>query len=102
MYLLTIYIVYHNTRNVNGIFEIFYRNILLEERGKVMCKEVWKKRGEIIKNTRIGRGLLQKDLAKFLGVKENTISGYENGTRRMDFDTVKEICKLLEIDIRYF
>lgn len=64
--------------------------------------EIWKKRGEILKNARISRGLLQKDVAEIVGVKNNTIAGYESGIRRVDIDTAVKICLFLGIDIAFF
>jgi transcriptional regulator with XRE-family HTH domain len=64
--------------------------------------DVWKKRGEIIKSARISKGLLQKDLAKILGVKSNTIAGYEAGSRKIDIDDSVTICMFLGIDLALF
>ncbi len=63
-------------------------------------KEAWAKRGQTIKKTRENKKLLQKDLAQILKVQVSTISDYENGIKRMDFDTIKTLCKFLDIDIR--
>lgn len=64
--------------------------------------EVWKKRGQMVRSARTGKGLLQKDLADFLDVKPNTISGYENGTRKMEFDDIKKLCRFLGIELNHF
>lgn len=64
--------------------------------------ETWKKRGEILKNARINKGLLQKDIAKLVGVKNNTIAGYESGARKVDLDTAIQLCLFLGIDLAYF
>ncbi|MCT4544553.1 MAG: helix-turn-helix domain-containing protein [Vallitalea sp.] len=63
---------------------------------------IWAKRGKVIKNARESKGLFQKDLANFLNVKPNTVSNYESGTRKMDFDTVRDLCRLLDININIF
>lgn len=65
-------------------------------------KDIWKKRGLMLKAARINKGLLQKDVADLLKLKVNTISGYENGLRKMDFDDIKKICRFLGIDLNSF
>lgn len=62
----------------------------------------WKKRGELIKSARISKGLLQKDVAKLLGVKSNTIAGYESGSRKIDIDSAVAVCVFLGIDLALF
>jgi len=74
-------------------------------RGGVKVKgydDIWKKRGELIKTARIAKGLLQKDVADILGVKSNTISGYETGSRKIDIDTAVKLCLFLGIDLALF
>lgn len=69
---------------------------------KDINNDVWKKRGDIIKTARITKGLMQKDVAKMLGVKSNTIAGYEAGSRKPDIDTAVNICLYLGIDLALF
>ena len=69
---------------------------------KSNTEEIWKKRGEILKSARLSKGLLQKDIAKMINVKNNTIAGYESGSRRMDIDTAIRLCLFLGIDLAYF
>lgn len=64
--------------------------------------DIWKKRGELIKSARISKGLLQKDVAKMIGVKNNTIAGYESGVRKPDIDTAVSICLYLGIDLALY
>lgn len=64
--------------------------------------DIWKKRGELIKSARTAKGLLQKDVAKTLGVKSNTIAGYEAGTRKIDIDSAVTVCLFLGIDLALF
>jgi Predicted transcription factor, homolog of eukaryotic MBF1 len=64
--------------------------------------DIWKKRGELIKSARVSKGLLQKDIAKILGVKSNTIAGYEAGTRKVDIDSAVTVCIFLGIDLALF
>jgi transcriptional regulator with XRE-family HTH domain len=64
--------------------------------------EIWKKRGELIKMARLSKGLLQKDVAKALGVKSNTVAGYEAGSRKIDIDNAVSVCIFLGIDLALF
>jgi len=64
--------------------------------------DIWKKRGELIRSARISKGLYQKDIAKLLGVKSNTIAGYESGTRKIDLDDSVKLCLFLDIDFALF
>lgn len=64
--------------------------------------DVWKKRGELIRAARISKGLLQKNVAEILGVKSNTIAGYEAGTRKIDMDNAVKLCLYLGIDLAVF
>lgn len=69
---------------------------------KVIDNDNWKKRGELIRAARISKGLLQKDVAEMLGVKANTIAGYEAGARKIDIDTAVKLCLYLDIDLASF
>lgn len=69
---------------------------------KNVVDDTWKKRGELIRSARITKGLLQKDVAKMLGVQSNTVAGYESGSRKPDIDTVVSICLYLGIDLALF
>lgn len=46
---------------------------------------------------RIERNLTQKDLGDLIGVSDRTISKWENGTTVPDLETIKTICKELDI-----
>lgn len=85
------------------LFCVFYKKC---KKGECVLNEtkndVWKRRGELIKSARISKGLLQKDVAKMLGVKNNTIAGYEAGIRKVDIDTAVTLCLLLDIDLSIF
>jgi transcriptional regulator with XRE-family HTH domain len=65
-------------------------------------EDSWKKRGELMRTARINRGLLQKDVAKLLDVKSNTIAGYEAGVRKIDIDAAVKVCLFLGIDFALF
>lgn len=64
--------------------------------------DIWKKRGDLIKSARTSKGLLQKDVAKVLGVKSNTVAGYESGARKIDIDSAVSVCLFLGIDLALF
>jgi len=46
-------------------------------------------------------GLTQKDLATKLGIARTTYSGYENGAREPDLDTLKRIADFFEVSLDY-
>jgi len=52
-----------------------------------------------IKDFRENANLTQKELAKRLNIKQSTLSGYENGTRQPDFETLERIADLFNISI---
>lgn len=62
--------------------------------------ELWVKRGQIIRKARESKNLLQSDIANILKVGISAVSDYENGRKRLDFDSLKMLCKFLDIDIR--
>lgn len=57
--------------------------------------------GEIIKTERKNRNLTQKDLAKLLGVTQDSISLWEMGKRIPDTQYVIEFCKIFDISAGY-
>jgi len=69
---------------------------------KEQTKSIWEKRGDLMRSARKSKGLMQKDVAKILGVKNNTIAGYESGNRKVDIDTAVTICLFLDIDLALF
>ena len=69
---------------------------------KEQTKSIWEKRGDLMRSARKSKGLMQKDVAKILGVKNNTIAGYEYGNRKVDIDTAVTICLFLDIDLALF
>jgi transcriptional regulator with XRE-family HTH domain len=50
-----------------------------------------------LKAIREAKDLLQKDIADILGVKQQAISKYENGTSKLNQDQIVKLC--LELDI---
>lgn len=55
-----------------------------------------------LKELRKEKGLSQTVLAERTGLKQTTISQYENGSRRPDLNTAKRIADTLEITLDAF
>ncbi len=53
---------------------------------------------EILKNTRIEKGLRQVDLAEALGRSQSYVAKLESGEKTLDFVEVLEICKVLQLN----
>ena len=53
--------------------------------------------GDRLKRYRKIKGLTQKEVANYLGVKNNTISSWENNKNGIGTDYIWPICQLLEI-----
>lgn len=53
---------------------------------------------EMIKIGRNNAGLTQAQVAKLLGIKGNTLSGYETGASEPDIDTYLKLCKIYNLD----
>lgn len=51
-----------------------------------------------LKEGRLNRGLKQSDVTKFTGIKNTTLSNYENGITEPDIDTFLQLCGLYGID----
>lgn len=54
--------------------------------------------GKRIKEVRKDQGMTQTEFGDKIGVKGNTITGYENGTRRPSDSTINYICLLFDVD----
>src|SRR5690625_395002 len=54
-----------------------------------------------LKNLREEKGYLQKFVADKIGVKSNTLSGYENGTRTPDPGMIIDLAKLYGVTTDY-
>ena len=61
--------------------------------------EEWTRRGKMIQNARLAKGMKQSEIALMLGKSISAISSYELGTRRPNIDDAKKLCDLLELDI---
>lgn len=53
---------------------------------------------DMIKSGRNAAGLTQAQVAEMLGIKGNTLSGYENGVSEPDIDTYLKLCKIYNLD----
>ena len=53
--------------------------------------------GDIIKNARKSKRIMQKELADMLNVRPSTVSMWEAGTRTPDVQTIIKIAEVLEI-----
>lgn len=53
---------------------------------------------EKIRQGRIAKGLKQSDVTRLTGIKNTTLSNYENGITEPDMDTFLKLCELYELD----
>lgn len=51
-----------------------------------------------LKEGRLSKGLKQSDVTKFTGIKNTTLSNYENGVTEPDIDTFLQLCELYKLD----
>lgn len=51
-----------------------------------------------LKNGRLKKGLKQSDVSQITGIKNTTLSNYENGVTEPDIDTFLALCELYELD----
>lgn len=49
--------------------------------------------GERLRELRLEKGILQKDVGKAIGVAANTITGYETGTREPSLELLVALAK---------
>lgn len=56
---------------------------------------------DILENLRNRSGLTQKDLAAKLGIARTTYSGYANGTREPDHNTLRKISSYFGVSMDY-
>lgn len=57
--------------------------------------------GKILLELRTERGISQRTLGEALGVVNQTISFWENGSREPDMDTLLKIAKYFDVSIDY-
>lgn len=58
--------------------------------------------GEKIKKIRIARNLTQQDVADSMGLKRNTISQWESGSRNVSADQLIQYAKIVGVTLDYF
>ena len=58
--------------------------------------------GDKIKQVRIARNLTQQELADMIGVKRNTFSQWESGTRNVSIEQLIEIARAVGVTLDYF
>ena len=58
--------------------------------------------GKILKTMRKIKGLTQTELSKLIDVPQNTISQYELGKRKVEFDKVEKIARACGYRIIFF
>ena len=56
---------------------------------------------ERIKQLRKKKGLSQSELAELIGVKNNTVSTWERGTRKPDFEALNLLSNYFEVSFEY-
>jgi len=54
-----------------------------------------------IRQMRTKKGLSQADLAEIVNVKRNTVSTWERGTRKPDFDALQALAKYFDVSYEY-
>ena len=59
----------------------------------------WVNFGVKIKTARLEKGLTQDDLGKIIGVTPESISYYETGKKKPAFDKIKNLARVLSLDI---
>lgn len=57
--------------------------------------------GDRLKKARSIKGLTQEDVARIIGVKSQTVSGYENNYRQPDADTLKRLADIYSVSTDY-
>ena len=54
--------------------------------------------GEVIRKHRTAKGLSQQELGDLLFVTKQAVSKWETGKTIPDLDTIRKLCRILEID----
>ncbi len=57
--------------------------------------------GNRLRDLREEEGLLQKDVAKALGISRSTYTNYEQGTREPSLDMVVKLCDFYKVSADY-
>lgn len=59
------------------------------------------KLAEKLKELRIEKGLLQREVSSALGMTRNAFTNYENGYREPSLDNLKKICQFFDVSADY-
>ncbi|HJB15236.1 MAG TPA: helix-turn-helix transcriptional regulator [Candidatus Blautia excrementipullorum] len=51
-----------------------------------------------LKEGRLNKGLKQSDVTRLIGIKNTTLSNYENGNTEPDMDTFLKLCRLYDLN----
>jgi transcriptional regulator with XRE-family HTH domain len=65
-------------------------------------KEITQRFGMFIRDGRVKKSLLQKEVAAKLNISQVYYSYIENGSRNVDLPLALEICRVLELDLNDF
>ncbi len=63
----------------------------------IILNQIQKRLAEAIQQS----GLTQTAIAKAINVRQQTVSGYVNGTKMPALDTLANLCRLLDVDANY-
>ncbi len=58
------------------------------------------KKGNIIQEARLARGLTQRELAELTGLSAPTVAKAEQGEKGVRLSTLRVICQYLKVDIK--
>lgn len=58
--------------------------------------------GNRLKQLRKEKGVTQKQIATYLGIKQNSYSQYENGDRELGLETISKIAKYYKVAVQDF
>ncbi len=82
-------------------YDIIFCEKIFKRRGTGM-DTLWKFVGNKIKEFRKQKRLTQKELGDLIGVKHNTVSGYEKGSSSPEQDTLFKLAKVFGVSIDTF
>jgi len=90
------YLIMPEKISVNGTIpkidsKKYYNSFIINKEGQ-----------KLLKQKRLGKGLLQRQLAKKANLKQTTVSYYEIGRINASKETLKRLCKELDIDFEEF
>lgn len=57
--------------------------------------------GEKLRLSRKQKGYTQRDLARLIGARHNSVSNWENNQNKPDSDTIERLCQVLDVSPNY-